>query len=61
MGRSIAQAPDADSSQVTDLLDKLDKQARIAKRLDENEVKLLEQIRIKDQQFSDLQKLTREL
>lgn len=43
------------------MLDKLDRQARIAKRLDENEVKLLGQIRIKDQQFGDLQKLTREL
>lgn len=49
LGPSYAQVPDMNSSQVTELLEKLDKQARIAKRLDENEVKLLEQIRIKDQ------------
>ena len=42
------------STKVKELVEKLDIQARISQRLDENEVMLLDKIKLKDQQFSDL-------
>lgn len=48
-------------SKVNELFERLDVQARISKKLDENENVLLQKLKIKDLQFSDLQELTQEL